>query len=179
MSKRSNGTDTPDKLAALDKLLEAAEHFVNEVAGDRTFTRLVEVFRRMPREDREVLVPVLEHEVEHRVVNAKMASMTGYTLAPNPHARLYFRVFSTSPPPAAGRDRDDMMVASLRALKTMAQVLSPTVHDEWLAAAREAAEQLEPHERIAAQRVLSEMLAILSTSGESVAAERKTANKKK
>lgn len=162
MNRSPRNGDSFDRLAALDGLLAAADRFVNEIRDDPDFVRLVDLFRRMPAADRGIILGMLEREVNHRVVNAKMASMTGFSLTPDPNARIYLRVYSSATSSVSGRDRDDMMIASLRSLKAMPQVLDPNVHDEWRAAAREAGEQLDARELAAAQRVLSEMLAILS-----------------
>ena len=174
MASRPPDDGTADKLAALGRLLETAVQLTDELGSDPLAVRLTRAFARMPREDRVVLLAAIEREVEHRVVTSKTSSVTGYAMVANPNARLYLRVFGTRAAPLVGRDRDDMMLASLRSLKAMPLVLAPAVHAEWHTAAREASEQLTADERAAAARVLNEMLAILTTPNDEEAAPRRS-----
>src|SRR5262245_36794907 len=168
MTVRSVSLDASDKLAALNKLLETAVQLISQVASDPLFLQLVQAFARMPPEDRKTVVDVIETEVEHRAVNARTSTLSRYSMVPNPNAQLYLRVFESRPEPVKDRDRDDMMFAILRAMRGAPAMLAPHIYAEWRPAVREVAEHLTDEERRAAQRVLTELLALMTYEDDEV-----------
>jgi hypothetical protein len=86
------GSD-PAGFDVLRSLLDTAHDLVTKLNDEPLFARLVDVFSRMPADDREAIVGVLEREVETRLLSLEVAeSMTRIALHPNPNARLYVRV---------------------------------------------------------------------------------------
>ena len=109
----------PDAGVAFDKLqvaLESALTFVHELAGDQLLGRLVAVFRAMPPQDRPVIIGVLEREVTGRILSRATEKPVGQSTHPNPNARLYVRVHR-SELDRRHFDRDEMMVADIRAMR--------------------------------------------------------------
>src|SRR4029450_9781165 len=82
----------------LQHVLASAARIAQDLADDPLLPRVLDVFSRMPKEDRETIVNVIDREVDLRNM-AKTASLSGLSVTkPNPHARLYFRVTDTSEP---------------------------------------------------------------------------------
>jgi hypothetical protein len=150
-------------LETLRALMRAASETVAGLASlrDPLVSRWHQVLRRMPREDREVIVRAVEHEVNYRLLTmadgSPMIGMRG--LYPNPKARLYIRVIG-------GRDdlpdltRDELMRATLRAARIMATVHAPSpaaLEQGTLDAFR----VLSPAERDAVRALNQQMLALL------------------
>jgi hypothetical protein len=160
----ATGQPAPDQLDALTHLLETAVQMAHDVVADPVFGRLTRVFTRLPRADREPTLRVLERESEHRVLAAKTAAATGYRLVINPHARLYLRVFQPVVQPEPTRDHDNIMLATLKALKAMRMLAASTTFPSWRLAAAEACGQLDPEERAAARQIVGEVLALLDAS---------------
>jgi hypothetical protein len=70
--------------------------------------------------------------------------MTGLSLRPNPHARLYVRV--VDPEPAA--EDEKIILASTRAMRLVGQVVGP-MRDRWQRATLETLRRLDANERAA------------------------------
>jgi len=91
-----------DTLATLQDLLAAAARIASELSQDTLLPRLIDVFARMPTEDRETIVQILEREVDLRNL-AKDAASTAlggpHAARVNPNARLYLRTADSEPPP--------------------------------------------------------------------------------
>src|SRR5688572_10295493 len=91
-----------DTLSTLQDVLAAATRIAQDLSGDRLFPRLVDVFARMPAQDRETILMVLEREVDQRMLTkeAPTAALSGLNVTkPNPNARLYLRLADNEPPP--------------------------------------------------------------------------------
>jgi hypothetical protein len=152
-----------ETVAALDTLLESATTFADDLATDHLFDRLQRAFCQMPPGDRETILQVLEREVECRCLTRGTGDVaTGYDTRPNPNARLYLRVLTDERTPPL-MDRDELVVANYRGLRVLRYVLGP-LHDVWSEAMADAATLLEPDERAAVQRVLSETLALVEAA---------------
>jgi hypothetical protein len=91
-----------DTLSTLQDLLAAAARIASDLSQDTLLPRLIDVFARMPAEDRETIVQILEREVDLRNL-AKDAASTAlggpHAARVNPNARLYLRTADGEPPP--------------------------------------------------------------------------------
>jgi hypothetical protein len=89
-----------DTLSTLESVLASAARIARDIADDPHLPRLLEVYRRMPAEDRETVLNILEREVDLRTLAKDAPALSGVQIArPNPNARLYFRVSDSEPPP--------------------------------------------------------------------------------
>jgi hypothetical protein len=89
-----------EELETLRYVLASAVHLANDLDGDPLLGRLLDVFARMPAEDRATVFEVLEREVDLRLLTQDGArrALSGIKLVqPNPSARLYFRVADNEP----------------------------------------------------------------------------------
>jgi hypothetical protein len=89
-----------EELETLRHVLASSVHLANDIAADPLLGRLLDVFARMPAEDRATVLDVLEREVDLRVLTQDGArrAISGIALVqPNPSARLYFRVAENEP----------------------------------------------------------------------------------
>jgi hypothetical protein len=152
-----------ETVAALDTLLESATTLADDLATDHLFDRLQRAFCQMPPGDRETILQVLEREVECRCLTRGTGDLaTGYDTRPNPNARLYLRVLTDERTPSL-MDHDELVVANYRGLRVLRHVLGP-LHGVWTEAMAAAATLLEPDERAAVRRVLSETLAFVDAT---------------
>ena len=150
-----------NKLRTLSALIEAASAVADEMAtlSDSMLGRLTRLFARMPAEDREPILALLEHEVNLRLYSRTAdQTLSGFEIGPpNPHTRIYARVFGRQVP---FENRDMLMRGVLRALRMMVQV-PPDIREAWEETTLEAFRELEPAERALIARVNREMLALL------------------
>lgn len=157
-AKRSQG------ILVLRELIDAAVGLAADLAADPLLDRLICVFGRMPAEDRETLLGVLEREVELRVLERTMSqeALSGLVPSrPNPNARLYTRVVRGQEA-VPYLSRDEMMLAIIRAGRAMHQTLATTTDDVgWRAVVAEALEHLGPEARAAVRWTNATMLALL------------------
>ncbi|MFN8544825.1 MAG: hypothetical protein U0807_11580 [Candidatus Binatia bacterium] len=147
------------RLAALRAKLERAAAEVGAIAADPLFLRIAEVFRRMPAEDREALLGVLERQVTLRRHAEVVEGVSGMTLRPNPNARLYVRVHDAELNKTP-LDGDDWVLLALRAVRAFPSVVTPDFFPIWRAALAEAIELAEPVERAAFERAMRAILDI-------------------
>jgi hypothetical protein len=66
LDRRGMAESSSNPLATLQDVLAAAARIAHDLSNDRLLPRLVEVFARMPAEDRETILRVLEREVDLR-----------------------------------------------------------------------------------------------------------------
>jgi hypothetical protein len=151
-----------DSLDALRGTLEDALHTLDEYERDPLRRRLLDAFRQMPFEDRAVIVAVFEREVQSRRLAGAAEGVTGRGLHPNPNARLYVRSQEKVAPRRL--DADQFMLAMLNVLRVMPMFTTPSLHDDWVAATREALTHMEPAVRAQVARVLTETLALVSAA---------------
>jgi hypothetical protein len=150
-----NGQPRTHQLSALRGLLSAAVELAGQIA-DPLLERLVAVFRRLPEEDREVIIGILEREAASREVGDATGGTTGLTLRPNPGARLYVRVIAPEP----SIEQDKIIIASARAIRMLHKVIEP-IHDRWRVAMLETFRGLESEERATVVRFNRDMLAMV------------------
>jgi hypothetical protein len=143
----------------LVELLDVAVAMTAACAKDPVLQRLLEAFRLMPFEDREVLVGAIEREVRARRLSRATEDATGHKMHANRHARLYVRAHET-PMPRRNLEREELMLSMLRGMRVSPLLLAPEVHDEWLEGTREALAHLEPDARAAVVELTRELLAL-------------------
>ena len=131
-----------DRIQVLRSLLEAAGEVVRSLQDDAVFARLVDVFRRMPEGDREVIVAVLEREIQTRLLSQEVAdSLTQVRLRPKPNARLYFRVVEPEE-----KNDDVEMLAFLRAAYSVQRGID-ALDPQWRTLIVMALQQMDPAAR--------------------------------
>ncbi len=148
-----------DALTDLSTLLKSVREYLDEPR-----CRWLAVFERIPAEDRDAIVGVLEREVTVRLsAYGPNTKRTGVRTHVNPQAQLYLRSFEEIPK-LEETQHDRMIQASLRSVAHMQIALQPEVHDAWRAATIEAFGRLDDAQRAAAATMLHESLEILESS---------------
>jgi hypothetical protein len=154
----------------LTDVIDVAVELAETLSGDPTVQRVIEAFRVMPFEDRQVIAGVLEREVQARRISAATQRTTGQAMHPNPNARLYVRSHEKVAP-SRSVERDEMMLQMLAALRVIPLLLASDVHDAWLDATRIALGHLEPTMRRAAAVLLREVVALAEEADAPTAAQ--------
>jgi hypothetical protein len=150
-----------DALTNLSTLLKSAHMLVREYLDEPQRRRLLAVFERMPAEDRDAIVGVLEREVTVRLsAHGGNTRRTGVRTHVNPHAQLYLRSFEQMPK-LEETQHDRMVQASLRSVAYMQMALAPEIHEVWRTATVEAFSRLDDAQRAAAAAMLRESLELL------------------
>ncbi len=163
------------KIERLGTLLDSANELVTELLADPLLARLVRVFTRMPMEDREVILQVLEREVNVRLASRNGGSaVTGIGTAVNRNARLYVRVLERTPVDMS-TDHDQLVYANLRVAGILRMLLLPEFHGPWRAAALEAFGLLDAESRRAVATVAREALGLIAVVDTNAAAEAEAA----
>jgi hypothetical protein len=153
-----------DTLSTLQDVLAAATRIAQDLSGDRLFPRLVDVFARMPAQDRETILMVLEREVDQRLLTkeAPTAALSGLNITkPNPNARLYLRLADNEPPPYVSPE--EVAQAIIRASRVVARA-GERGHDlkaTWGVTIIEALRRVGPEERELLRAYLTTILALL------------------
>jgi hypothetical protein len=109
-----------DTLETLQHVLASAAGIAQDLAGDPLLARLLDVFSRIPREDREAILGIIERECDLRNLSLQSPSspLSGLNLTkPNPNARLYFRVAESHPVPYA--TPEEVVQAVIRAAQVV------------------------------------------------------------
>jgi hypothetical protein len=143
----------------LTEILEVAVELVASLAKDPILSRLIEAFRLMPFEDREVIVGAIEREVRARRLSRATEDATGQKMHANKHARLYVRAHET-PVPRRNLERDELMVSMLRAMRVAPLLLAPDVQDIWIEGTREALDHLDQGTRKGVGELMRKLLAL-------------------
>ena len=165
---RADGADGP--LATLVTLLRAASKLLERLRGDqRTFLRLLGVVARMPEEDREPVLAILEREVAWREMadGAVLGLPSG--LRVNPGARLYLRVYDAATPVFPP---EEVAAALSRASRVLQAALAgpPDSRESLVAAIRGVYLAQPPRERAAVELCCD---TVVAARDERVAAERR------
>ncbi len=141
--------DPTERLRTLGEIVQAAGRLAAALERDPSFARLARIHARIPPEDREVVLGVLEREVELRVLSRerRSGSLTGFDVTrPNPAARLYVRVCDGEQE-APYLTRQELMLAVLRAARGMHAAFALDPDGEWRDAFVDALRLLTPAER--------------------------------
>jgi hypothetical protein len=162
MSDEPTTHSTP--LQHLQATLEAALDLMREMTADQLLARLLAVFRSMPAEDRPVLIDALEREVKARKLSLATADVSGQSMAPNPHARLYLRVHES----AFDRnvlERDEMMIATVRGMRAATLIPAiPEIYASWRDATREAMQHVDEPTRAVTEGLVQEVLGFIAAA---------------
>jgi hypothetical protein len=156
-------TEAIDKLETLLATLRTATMLAADVVRDPLLRRLISTFHAMPDRDRETIVGVVEREVQARLLSQATERVTGQGARANPNARLYVRTHQ-SEAQRSDFERDEMMLATLRALKVIPLLTIPEIHAEWRDATREALDQVEPETIAMMERLVVELLEIVRSA---------------
>jgi hypothetical protein len=148
-------------LEELTDILDVAARLAEALGADPTVQRVIEAFRLMPFEDREVVAEVIEREVRARRLSIASEVATGQSMHPNPNARLYLRSHEKAALPRNLLERDELMLAMLAGMRVTPLLLVPDVHEAWVDGTRGALEHLEPAARQAAKMLLREALTLV------------------
>jgi hypothetical protein len=149
------------QLAELTEVLEVAARLADTLGGEGTVGRVVEAFRLMPLEDREVIADIIEREVQARRLSLATEVATGQSMHPNPNARLYLRSHEKASLERNLLERHELMLAMLAGMRLTPLLLVPDIHDAWLEGTRGAIDHLDAAERQAAAKLLREVLALV------------------
>ena len=151
------------RLEALQALLGGALKIVADLERHPLFVRLLDLFQRMPGEDRKPILTVLEREVAFRLLQSPQDAMAGmYVTRPNPKARLYTRVVEGEAS-APYVSREKLMQGVMRAARAAYRTLATAGDDAefWQPAILDALVLLGSEERAALAWVNREMLALI------------------
>jgi hypothetical protein len=156
-----------DALTNLSTVLKSVDVLVREYLDEPLRRRLLTVFDRMPAEDRDAIVGVLEREVTARLAaHGPNTSRTGVRTHVNAHAQLYLRSYDQMPKDGENTPQYERIVqASLRNVAYMQIALAPEMHEVWRAATVDAYGRLDDEQRAAAAAMLRESLELLERSG--------------
>ena len=157
----------PDTLSTLQNVLASAARLAQDIAADPVLPRLLDIVRRMPAEDRETVVNVLEREVDLRNLSkeAPSGSLSGLNVTkPNPNARLYFRVADNEPAPYVAPE--EIVQAVIRAARVLrrASERGSDLGSVWEPAMIEGLRRIEPEERAMLRWYHQRILQILDAS---------------
>jgi hypothetical protein len=151
-------------------VIDVAARLADALGGDPMVQRVIEAFRLMPFEDREIIADVIEREVRARRLSIASEVATGQAMHPNPNARLYLRSHEKHTLARILLERDELMLAMLAGLRASPLLLVPEIHQSWIEGTRAALEHLEPSARRAASLLLREALALVEEADQSTAA---------
>ena len=155
----------PDRFEVLRSLMDAAARIAREFIEDPLLERLLAVFGRMPEQDREAIVGVLEHEVEERLLARDVGdSLARVELRPNPKAQLYFRVIGPEP------KNEIELFTFVRAMQTVQRAIG-SFDARWRSAILEALRQMEPADRARIDAFNREVRLLLDECARAVPAE--------
>jgi hypothetical protein len=154
-------TDSVTGLETLQTTLETALHLTRELTRDQLLARLIAAFHSMPAQDRPVLIDAIEREVKARALSRATDCVTGQSMVPNPHARLYVRTHES----VFDRnllERDEMMIATIRAMRVASLIPAVTdIYASWRDATREAMQHVDEATRAVVERLVLDVLAFL------------------
>ncbi len=139
-----------DTLSTLHHVLASAARLAQDIATDPLVPRLLDILARIPAEDREVIVNVLEREVDLRNLSksAPNSALSGLNVTkPNPNARLYFRVADNEPAPYVVPE--EIVQAVVRAARVLrrASERGSDLASVWEPAMVEGLRRMDPDER--------------------------------
>jgi hypothetical protein len=149
-------------LEQLETTLDAALEISNELTNDQQLRRIIAAFHHMPRDDRPVILGVLEREVTGRLLSRATEKPVGQSTHPNPNARLYVRAHSSGFDRRL-YDRDEMMIADIRGLRIAYLIRNvPEIYATWKDAMREAMEHVDEQARTVAEGLLHDVLGCIA-----------------
>ncbi|MCW5890453.1 MAG: hypothetical protein KIT14_07860 [bacterium] len=154
-------SDALESLETLQAMLIAAMGLVRKIEGDPLLARWLASFHAMPAADRPVVIEAVEREVKASVVTRATRVVTGQTMHPNPHARLYLRSMERDVPRSTV-ETEAMRRATLRAMQAVGVVTgTPEMFGEWRVATAAALAGLDGPQRDAIEMLAREFMRIL------------------
>ncbi len=146
----SGDRDPTNTLGTLQNVVASAARIAQDLLQDPLLARLLDIFGRMPPEDRQTIVDVLEREVDLRLLTkeGKHGPMTGINVTrPNPTARLYFRVVDKETVPYVSPE--EIVQAVIRAAGVMHRAFQrgSDMQTIWEPAIVAGLQQVDPTER--------------------------------
>ncbi len=141
MRRPRDVSETAGRYEVLRNLLETAQKIAGDLADDPLIERLFAVFARMPAEDREAVLGILEREVDARLLTDAADTMAGIHLRPNPSTRIYVRVIDQEEP----LNRAETVAASVRAMRLFHRAVGPAP-EVWEANMLGALQELDDEE---------------------------------
>lgn len=160
-----------DTLTTLQNVVASAARLAHDLLRDPLLPRLLDVFGRMPAEDRETVLAVLDREVDLRNLareNPGGVLAGTHVIRPNPNARLYLRMVDNDPPTSSSAEA--VMRGTIHATRVIHQAFegSDDVRRTWEPAIREGLRRLDPAERAALRQAHQRMLDLVDeVAGES------------
>ena len=156
--------DAPSSpLERLRRQLREAVAMVDTLDGDDLAHRALAALRALPPDDLPVIVDVLEREAQARRLSRATQEMTGQSMHPNPHARLYLRSHANEPT-RADLEIGEMASAMLRGMQASMILTVPAIRTEWEEATRRAVAQLPAAMRPVVDELLAAVRAILAAA---------------
>jgi hypothetical protein len=156
----------PTPLDTLQAALEEALGCARELASDRLLARMLAAFRTMPAEDRPAIIEALEREVTARKLSLAAQEMSGQSMVPNAHARLYLRAHESSFDRSV-LERDEMMIATVRGMRAATLIPAvPEIHASWRDATREAMLHVDDATRTVVEGLVREVLRFIADARE-------------
>ena len=157
-------TDRPtDTLATLEHVLASAARIARDLADDAHLPRLLDVYARMPAEDRETVLNILEREVDLRNLAKDVPALSGVQVArPNPNARLYFRVSDSDPPPFVSPEEITQAVVRAAHVLRRAAERDGSLEPSWRAAMLDGLRRVPSEERAMLRGYHQTMLELLA-----------------
>ena len=150
--------DDAKTFGRLRDILEVAGTLARQMSEDGLLGRLIAVFEAMPMGDRATIIAILEREVLGRYISRGTEKPVGQSTHLNPNARLYVRAH-TSTIDHRFFDRDEMMIADIRAMRVARVIRNvPDLLALWKEALREAVDQVDEATRADAERLLQDGL---------------------
>jgi hypothetical protein len=148
----------PTTLENLLETLEDALGLARELSGDRSLVRMLAAFRTMPAEDRPIIIEALEREVTARKLSLATEDMSGQSMVPNAHARLYLRAHESSFERSV-LERDEMMIATVRGMRAATLIPAvPDIYAAWRDATQEAMQHVDEPTRATVEGLVREVL---------------------
>jgi hypothetical protein len=141
---------TPDAISALQTMVTTAARLADSLAADPLLAKLIEIFGRIPVEEREPIIAILEREIDlHNLGRAaKGGPLAGINPTHiNPNARLYMRATDGGPP--AYVSHEEIAHAMVRAGEVMHRAFQrrSDLAEIWEPAVLAGLRSLPPEER--------------------------------
>lgn len=150
-----------DRLETLQAMLAASLRLIKDIARDGLLLRWLDSYSRMRAADRPVIVDAVEREVKASVITRATEKVTGQSMHPNPHARLYLRSMDTHVP-RGQVETEAMRRATLSGMRVVSVITqTPELFAQWRASTAEALTELAASERDAVEILAREFVRLL------------------
>ena len=156
-----------DTLGTLQDVLAAAARIAQDLSKDALLPRILDVFTRMPAEDRNTIIQILEREVDLRNLGKDAATNAlggPHAARVNPNARLYLRTADGEPPPYV--KPEELVQAVIRAARVVHRAAGRgrDFRALWGPSIADGLMRLDPEERESLRNYHRTMLELLDES---------------